>query len=481
MGQKTETVENPGRRRFVAGTSVLVAAGMTMAGRSAASQATRGSAEEDRPAKGVDYDVVVLGGGYAGVAAARDSMENGYRTLLLEARNRLGGRTFTTDFEGAAIELGGTWIHHTQPFVWAEKERYDLEIVETPGAVSDVTYIVKDGKRRALTEADSFEILMAWQTYHGAARQIVPRAWDILHNREAALAADRLNAMQHLQSLELSELQRDYLRAYISLLANGHPETMSYLEVMRWHLAGGGYLPTVSDSLGRFKLKEGTISLIDRMIEDGGPEVRMSTPVKGVEDRGELVVVTTARDEQISARAVICCLPMNTIGSVSFTPALPSAVLEAGEQRHAGAGFKLYMKVKGDVGNLSTFALGEPLDMVMTYKQAGDYTLLLAFGKDPAELDVYDDEAVAAALKVHVPEAELLSSMSYDWNNDPYAKGTWAVYRPGWMGQYSEQFQKDQGRILFGSGDHGEGWRGFIDGAIGGGIKAAQRAKELLA
>ena len=54
------------------------------------------------------------------------------------------------------------------------------------------------------------------------------------------------------------------------------------------------------------------------------------------------------------------------------------------------------------------------------------------------------------------------------------------VYRPGWVNKYYDEFQKDYGRIFFGSSDHGEGWRGFIDGAIGGGIKAAQRVQEFL-
>jgi monoamine oxidase len=141
---------------------------------------------------------------------------------------------------------------------------------------------------------------------------------------------------------------------------------------------------------------------------------------------------------------------------------------------------KIYIKVKGDIGNIATVAMGNPLDYVMTYKQAIDYTLLVAFGKDPAALDVYDDEDVQRALDAHLPGVEVLSTMSYDWNNDPYAKGTWAVYRPGWVNKYYDQFQKDYGRIFFGSSDHGEGWRGFIDGAIGGGIKAAQRVKEFL-
>ncbi len=71
-----------------------------------------------------DYDVIVIGGGFAGVTAARELRHAGLRTLILEARNRLGGRTFTTRVGGEVFELGGTWIHSTQPSVFAEASRY---------------------------------------------------------------------------------------------------------------------------------------------------------------------------------------------------------------------------------------------------------------------------------------------------------------------------------------------------------------------
>jgi monoamine oxidase len=54
------------------------------------------------------------------------------------------------------------------------------------------------------------------------------------------------------------------------------------------------------------------------------------------------------------------------------------------------------------------------------------------------------------------------------------------VYKPGWHQKYHSDFQQDNGRIIIGVGDYVEGWRGFIDGAIGGGIKAAVRVQKLL-
>ena len=80
------------------------------------------------------YDVVVIGGGFAGLTAARELRHRGYSVLILEARERLGGRTWVTDFAGIPVEMGGTWVHWLQPHVWAEISRYGLGIVESPHA-----------------------------------------------------------------------------------------------------------------------------------------------------------------------------------------------------------------------------------------------------------------------------------------------------------------------------------------------------------
>ena len=465
------------RRQFVSGAAVLATA-------VGAANASASSGSDCAPAvscAGCDYDVIVIGGGFSGVTAARDAHKSGLKTLLLEARNRLGGRTFSAEFEGQPIELGGTWIHYTQPFVWAEAQRYQQEIVETPGAVPDVMYgVMPDGRRLELTAEQAVEAAMGWEAYCARGREVLPRPYDLLHNRAAALEAERILAMDHLETLDLTPLQHTFVEAMISLIVSGDAGDMSYLEVLRFHLLGGGYFPTFMDSTTRFQLREGTESLLGSIAGDGGAEVRLAAGVKAVHDRGDRVEVTTLRGEKLSSGAVISTVPMNTIDRIDFQPPLPGGVIEACRQRHPGRGVKVYMKVAGDVGNVASFGAHLPLTYVMTYKQAGDYTLLVGFAAGDERFDPYDEESVQEALRQHLPGASVLSVMHYDWNNDPYSLGTWATYRPGWVGKYYDQFQQDAGRVFFASGDHGEGWRGTIDSAIGAGALAARKVHETL-
>jgi monoamine oxidase len=69
------------------------------------------------------HDVIVIGGGFAGVTAAREAALRGRSVLLLEARDRLGGRTWNASWAGTSIEYGGAWVHWHQPHTWSEITR----------------------------------------------------------------------------------------------------------------------------------------------------------------------------------------------------------------------------------------------------------------------------------------------------------------------------------------------------------------------
>ena len=71
-----------------------------------------------------EYDVIIVGAGFAGLIAVRELSSRGRQVLLVEARDRIGGRTFTAQVDNQQFELGGAWIHWRQPHIWTEVTRY---------------------------------------------------------------------------------------------------------------------------------------------------------------------------------------------------------------------------------------------------------------------------------------------------------------------------------------------------------------------
>ena len=112
-GNLPESGKKVSRRDFLGNAAVLSGGGLALLAAGAGAAQTAGGTDVERATQ-TDYDVIVIGGGFSGVTAARDCGKNSLRTLLLEAKSRLGGRTFDAQFRGHHIELGGTWVHWTQ-------------------------------------------------------------------------------------------------------------------------------------------------------------------------------------------------------------------------------------------------------------------------------------------------------------------------------------------------------------------------------
>ena len=162
------------RRDFLATTAAAGAAGVLQS-RAPAFAAGGGK---------TDFDVAVVGGGFAGATAARELGKNGYSVVLLEARNRLGGRTFTSTFADQEIEFGGAWVHWLQPYVWSEMERYGLGVVEDPFTGLDLTRVMgNDGVAKSV-DPDRFlaDIRDGFQKFCHDVWEIFPRPYEPLHN-----------------------------------------------------------------------------------------------------------------------------------------------------------------------------------------------------------------------------------------------------------------------------------------------------------
>ena len=428
-------------------------------------------------------EVIVVGGGFAGVTAARELSRSGRDVVLVEARERLGGRTWTEPFEGQQVELGGTWIHWSQPHVWSEVGRYGLEVVETPGAVPDRMVTLVDGRPQEVDEDLLTEVVGAFDALFAPAQELWPRPYDAAFSLEAIERHDSdskaggATVAERIAALELRPAAAALVTGFLETLAHTPAHQASFVELARvWSLAGSTY-PLFADSVGRYKLRHGTRSLLEAMVADGRFEVRLSSPVTRIKHQPAGVEVTLAGGEVIAAPAAVVALPMNVVDRVEFEPPLGEVRREAAARRHAGQGAKVLFAVRGDLGSLMCLATAEdaPLGAVFTYASMPERTLLVAFAARSADVDLGDTGELQEALRRFLPDAEVLSTTGHHWSDDPFSQGTWCTYRPGDVARLVSALDQDEGELVFAGGDYGNGWRGFIDGAIGSGARAAQR------
>lgn len=466
------------RRNFLLNSSALAVAAAT------SSAATADNKEPSKTRRNIDYDVIVIGAGFAGVTAARELQKSGFSTLVVEGRNRLGGRTFTTTFNNKPTDVGGTWIHWSQPYIWSEVKRYDIPLVDIASTgESDFIYTIGN-KTHRVPIADVWGPLDdAVSKFMAGSREVFPRPHSPFAS-EKYREIDGISARDRLNSLDISEVQRALVDGYFSTTGHNELSKVAWIELLRCYALSGHNLIDLNDALARFGFKNGTGELIGAMAQDSGAEIRLSTPIYRVEQEANFVRVLTEDDEVLQAKMAVITLPLNVLKDVEFSPELSSAKLAASGETHAGVGTKFHAIIKGDHGNFAASApTTEPRAITYMFSESVEHgdTHIIGFGPSPDLLDVNDNENVQQAIRQFLPGVEVKKAFGYQWNLDPFSKGTWGIYRPGQYSRYLKQLQRNEGRLVFANSDWASGWRGFIDGAVESGLRASQLVKAALA
>lgn len=457
-----------------------VAAGGALAA-AGASLAARASASRTPPSRRT-HDVIVIGGGFAGVSAARDLAWTGHRVLLLEARPRLGGRTFTAKFAGHAIDLGGTWIGLEQPFVWAERLRYGIPVAESASFTAPERAVYLSGGKRIEAPPERYleHFATGARKFMAPAPEAFPRPFDpfFVQNLERF---DRLSSRQALEELQLPQPEHDIVSGFAAVNGHSFLDRIGYLDQLKW-CALGAYDPLrLFENCARFRLEGGTHTLLEAMAQDVRGEIRTATPVAAVVREGDSYAVVTEEGETLAARAIVVAVPLNTLGAIRFEPGISPAKLAASREGITGSGTKLYVRL---AGRRPVFAAQgperTPLTFLWTEYADADSQVAVGFGPSPELLDIHDHEAVQRAVNVYLPDAEVLESAGYDWNVDPYSRSTWCMYPPMFFTKYLRELQRPERHVFFAGSDIADGWRGFIDGAIESGARVARQVQRAL-
>lgn len=432
------------------------------------------------------YDVLVIGAGFAGLTAARDLAKSGRRVLIVEARNRIGGRTWYRPFADTdfSIEIGGNWLDaEGNRALMAEVQRYGVRLTTSPQSEHYVSLL--DGVRSHAAcpiSPDDENDLRRFVAEVGAhVKRIDPmQPLDGQHVADLDVALD-----VYLGGFGLSATLTELMGAWIRQETGCHLSQISALHLMSWiplldnDVLAIGHAPT-------HRFAAGTIDLLQRMLDDSGAELRLSTPVAAVSQSAEQVEVRTHSGEVLRARGAVIALPLNCLTDVEFTPALSPDKAAGVAIGQSGAAKKLWALVT----DLPPKLLGigehdEPIDVFFTDYPADETglggDLVVGFSTQERPLDIMDRDDVEAAFRRYVPDAGVVKVDGYDWLADPYAKGTWCAAPAGLLSKYASALESTEGRLVFAGSDIAHAFRGWMEGAVLTGATAATRLSAILA
>jgi monoamine oxidase len=426
----------------------------------------------------MDADVLVLGGGFAGIAAARDLREAGRSVIVLEARDRIGGRTWYREIPGTGVEAeyGGMFFSRaTQPNLAAEIERYGIGV--TPMALPETIAWIR-GSQRTEGRPTVDRLLDALQASR-MSDALAATAKAFASEDHTSLGERDVTADSWIRELGADEEAADLLRAFTASMGGAPLDRVSILPLL-WDMVELEYFNIVDVFLDVGELfTDGTKSLIDVMAS--GLDIRFGSVVTGVDHDDAGARVSLEGGGALHAAAAVVALPLNLWADVAFDPPLAPPKQRAASERHPGAVSKVLAIVRDAPASFLGIGWKTPINAGFVTKPAADGRLFMGFSVQD-RVDLSDRDAVAGAVNAHLPGATVVTSDGHDWVSDPYSKGTWLAVPPGWFGDGTfEALEVPEGRLAFAGSDIAAEGAGWIEGAVGSGRGAARHTRAVLA
>ncbi|KAJ9629242.1 hypothetical protein H2204_008882 [Knufia peltigerae] len=450
------------------------------------------------------WEVIVIGAGYTGLIAARDLVKAGKKALLLEARDRVGGRTWSAQVDGTTYEMGGTWVSHVHGRLFAEMQRYGLkdEVQMTrtdDGGCSYFTLDTGSGSRKLTLKEASDMTMRAWRIFvnfdGNDGRSICPLPYSTLGNSrvtfEQVKAVDQLSCRDRIEQIrdQLSADELALLESLVPHICAGAVEDVGFLEMLRAQALQGFTPETFEEVWTLYKIREGQSTLARRVFDDAvrlGLQYSFKTPVRSIvqDKQGIVSITTTATGGETTtyrAKRVINTIPLTVLSTIHFDPPLSPLRQEAIKIGHLNHLTKIHAEVEGDLRGLRGCTW--PGDLLYVYGDgfcAGEKsTRITSFaGDNRGKLDpLKEPERLATALQRFHP-MNIKKIVFHDWLSDPYSMAGPAWYRTGYLTKYLAELQKRHGNVLMANSDWASGWRAFIEGAMEQGALAADTAMD---
>ena len=438
-------------------------------------------------------DVVVVGAGLAGLAAASRLVDAGAEVVVLEARDRVGGRTLTLPAaDGTLIDHGGHWIGPTQDRIAALAERVGVTTYPTYERGANIEF--HDGRSYRydgdiLDGEDPVNAVAIGQAIRELEAMAATVPLEAPWVAEQALAWDSQTVETWLQARVSSERVRTWLREMIRGTLAAEARDASLLHALFYIRSAGGMALLIGTGGGaqerRFHQGAQTVSI--RLAEALGDRVVLGAPAEVVRQEAGGVVVEAGGRALAGGRAILA-VPPAVAGRIGYRPAMPGWRNQLTQRALMGSVIKvhaLYEEPFWRHEGLSGFAISDSGPVSVVYDdtpEAGSPGVLVAFmegehARSWARRGPADRRAgVLARLADFFGERagrprELLER---SWAEEEYSGGCYAGYfPPGVWTSVGQALREPVGRLHWAGTETATAWTAFMEGAVQSGERAA--------
>jgi polyamine oxidase len=411
---------------------------------------------------------IVVGAGVSGLTTARDLRRAGADVVVLEARDRIGGRTWTADVAGAPIDLGGSWIHGPMHNPLADEVRSVGLGWANDGVWGMGLTLFIEGEGWAPADVAATAVAVQHDFDPQEAAAALGAGANYIDAAEWYVADRRLTERQ----AEAARFQIQWLEAALNI--GSLPSQVSVAGTAGYQVHGGGNV----------MITGGYTKLVEHLA--AGLDIRVGQPVAAIEHGVHGCFVTTSTD-RYSCDGVAVTVPLSVIQRrhISFDPAIAAHEASADRLDMANlekAVFRFDRRFWPDSARRMTFVSDDHRfpTWIDTTHHAGHPTLI-AFYNPYATVGMLErslDERAAMAfdvLRTMMPDApEPLAVQMTDWTHDPLTNGSYSYVPVGGSRSDMEQLGRPASPSLFFAGEHTvPASFGTVHGAYESGRRAA--------
>ena len=438
------------------------------------------------------YDYIIIGAGYAGLTTTRQLLRADKNALLLEARDRVGGRVYTQNYDGFYLDIGGAWIGPTQDKIYALVREFGIETFKTYDVGKSTLYYKGRLKRYRgiippLPIGPLLSIDLAIKKLNKLSRAVnLQKPWET----PDAAYWDSMTLDTWMRKQMGFTTARTMFRIAAEAIWACHPNEISMLHAMFYTKSGQNVdvLMNVKDGAQEERIAGGAMQPALRLAETFKDKIRFNSAVDSIRQDGARVIVG-GKGFEFSASRIVVALPPALAARIKYEPLMPANRDQLTQRIPMGTvckAFAVYDKPFWRDAGLNGLAATDTGHTTVTFDNSpkdGSKGIMMGFvlanqARDFMVLSAEDRKAsiLQSFVKFYGEKARSPEFyLDHCWAEEEFTRGCYAGIMPtGAWTSLGKALREPVGRIHWAGTETSDIWNGYIDGAIRSGERVAQ-------